>query len=326
MGASVIVPSVDGGERLRGLVDSLAAQSVEHELIVLDNGSQDGSVRAACAGHPSAEVVCMGENAGFGRAVNRGVELATGEALVLVNDDCRCDPGFVEAIAAALDPASDVVMAAGILRDARDPGLIDSAGMELDRTLLPFDYLNGRPLSVLGSGVANPIAPSAAAAAFDRAAFREVGGFDENLFAYWEDVDLVLRVLLAGGRCALAPAARGHHEHSATLGSGSSDKNYLMGFGRGYILRKWRVASATRLPAILLRDVTVCAGQLLLDRNAAGIRGRVDGLRASRPVHEYPRELLERERTVGASATLWRRAARRRRLRRREATEQRSGA
>ena len=91
--------------------------------------------------------------------------------------------------------------------------------------------------------MADPLGPSGAAAAFDRAAFLECGGFDERLFAYWEDVDLVLRLRLAGARCVLVPDARAVHSHSATLGSGSARKNYLTGFGRGYVLRKWGVLS-----------------------------------------------------------------------------------
>ena len=143
-------------------------------------------------------------------------------------------------------------MAAGVMRDWRDRSLIDSAGMELDQTLLVFDYLNGEPVSRLGGGVADPIGPSGAAAAFDRASFRSVGGFDEGLFAYWEDVDLVLRLRRLGLRCALAPDALGDHEHSATLGSGSKRKNYLMGYGRGYVLRKWGVLDGRRTGSVLL--------------------------------------------------------------------------
>ena len=91
------------------------------------------------------------------------------------------------------------------------------AGMELDRTLLVFDWLNGEPLSALERIDRDPIGPSAAAAAFDRAAFLEAGGFDERLFAYWEDVDLVLRLRRAGHGCVLAADAQGVHQHSATL-------------------------------------------------------------------------------------------------------------
>src|SRR5438093_4107959 len=118
-------------------------------------------------------------------------------------------------------------MAAGVMLEARQPSRIDTAGMQLDRTLLVFDYLNGEPVACLDQGVPDPIGPSGAAAAFDREAFLAAGGFDERLFAYWEDVDLVLRMRAGGERCALAAGARGTHDHSATLGSGSPQKNYL---------------------------------------------------------------------------------------------------
>ena len=315
MRPSVVVASVRGGQSLDRLLDSLAGQTAEHELIVIDNGSPEQVVSQACARHPDAEVICLEENAGYSRAVNLGVECASGAAVVLVNDDCICDPPFVERICAALDPGAGVVMAAGVMRDPRDPGLIDSAGMELDRTLLPLDYLNGEPLAMLDRDVPVPIGPSAAAAAFDRDAFVGAGGFDEALFAYWEDVDLVLRLVQRGGRCALASDARGAHEHSATLGSGSRAKNYLMGYGRGYVLRKWSVLSPGRLPAVLARDLPVCLGQAILDRNLTGIQGRVRGYRAGAAGNRYPAELLAGTPGRGALSSLGRRAARRRRLR-----------
>src|SRR4051812_41303124 len=113
-------------------------------------------------------------------------------------------------------------MAAGVLVEGAGSDLIASAGIELDSPLLVFDYLNGRPLSVLEEDVDPPVGPAGAAAAFDRRAFLDAGGFDEALFAYWEDVDLMLRLRLDGARCALVPKARAVHEHSATLGSGSA--------------------------------------------------------------------------------------------------------
>ena len=192
--------------------------------------------------------------------MNIGARRASTGTLVLLNDDCVCDPDFIERLIAPLDPRAGIVMTAGVLRDFRHPELIDSAGMELDRTLLVYDYLNGEPMSVLGEDPADPIGPSPKAAAFDRDAFLEVGGFDERLFAYWEDVDLALKLLEAGGACRLAADAIGIHEHSATLGSGSSAKNYLTGFGRGYMLRKWGVLTPRRLPSILARDLVILGG------------------------------------------------------------------
>jgi hypothetical protein len=126
---------------------------------------------------------------------------------------------------------------------------------------------------------------------------------------------MALSLQAAGGRCALAPAAQGVHEHSLTLGSGSSRKNFLMGFGRAYLLRKWSALTPRRLPAILAREVPICAGQLLLDRSAAGIRGRVAGMRAEVSPRPYPAGAVERSRSPGLLADLGRRARRRRRLR-----------
>jgi hypothetical protein len=251
--------------------------------------------------------------------VNIAAERAGGDALVLLNDDCVCEPGFVEAIAGTLDPARGVVMAAGVMRDGSDRSLIDSAGMELDRTLLVFDYLNGEPTSRLEAGVPDPVGPSGAAAAFDRSAFLDAGGFDERLFAYWEDVDLVLRLLREGARCALAREALGTHEHSATLGSGSARKNYLMGFGRGYVLRKWGALAPRRVPAVLGRELVVVAGQAVHDRNVAGVAGRIRGLRAGgRGRHPYPAAAVASSPGGGKRGSLLRRARRRRRLRRAE--------
>ncbi len=317
---SVVVPSLRGGARLRDVLDSLAGQTAEHETIVVDNGS-GGAVADAVAGRSGVEILALNRNAGFSRAVNLGARHAGGDALVLVNDDCVCDPGFVATLTGALAPSRGVTMAAGVLRDERDPSLIETAGVELDRTLLAFDYLNGEPVGMLEGGVGDPVGPSGGAAAYDRSAFLEIGGFDERLFAYLEDVDLALRMRERGWRCVLAAGARGTHAHSATLGAGSARKNYLMGFGRGYLLRKWGVLrSPGRAAAALARDAVICAGQIAFDRNAAGLRGRARGFRAAAPGH-YP-EGIELGAARGVAADLRRRAARRRRIRRGAAPSQ----
>jgi GT2 family glycosyltransferase len=314
MSATVVVPTHLGGARLERLLDSLAVQTRPARTIVVDNASSD-DVAELVDRHDFAEHLRLEENVGFARAVNLAAARTTDDALVLVNDDCVCEPRFVEKLAATLDPASGVVMAAGVLVGAQDTGTIDTAGMELDATLLAFDYLNGTDAASVGAGTPAPIGPCAAAAALDRAAFAEAGGFDENLFAYWEDVDLVLRLVRAGGRCALAAEARGTHEHSATLGSGSPEKNYLMGFGRGYILRKWSVLeSPPRLARTLVEDGVICTGQAVLDRTAAGIRGRRDGYAAAAGVGPLPYPAAALRGHPAASDTLVRRLRRRRRL------------
>jgi N-acetylglucosaminyl-diphospho-decaprenol L-rhamnosyltransferase len=313
--ATVIVPTVNGAERLRALLESLDSQSVQHEVIVIDNGSADAAASKECERHTNARPIRLEENAGFSRAMNLGASHAQGEAIVMVNDDCTCDPEFVERIVEALDPPRGVVMAAGVMRDHGDTSIIEAAGMELDSTLFCTDYMYGHPIGCLDGPIEDPIGPTGAAAAFDRAAFLSVGGFDEGLFAYWEDVDLVLRLRRAGGRCSLARGARGTHGHSSTLGPGSARKNYLAGFGRAYVLRKWRVLAWRRLPGVLARELGVCVGQAVVDHNLAGVRGRVRGYLAARPTEPYPGELLRKDGT-NTLAALRRRVARRTRIRR----------
>jgi N-acetylglucosaminyl-diphospho-decaprenol L-rhamnosyltransferase len=311
----VIVPTVTPSLAV-AMLRSLATTVESFETIVVDNGTASPELESAVGRLDGARVLRLERNLGYGRAVNRAAQRAEGEALVLLNDDSAVDPWYVGRIAAALDPAAGVVMAAGVMRDAGAPELIETAGIELDRTLLAYDYLNGEPVSVLEGDVPDPIGPTGAAAAFDRRAFLSAGGFDEQLFAYLEDVDLVLRLRRDGGRCRLAKDATGTHRHSATLGAGSARKDYLAGYGRGYLLRKWNVISARRLPSILVREVPQAVVQSIVDRNLGPVRGRVNGLRAGAPTEPYPPpDVLGGPASLGAM--VWGRWRRRARLRRR---------
>jgi GT2 family glycosyltransferase len=312
--ATVIVPTV-GPERVARLLASLSEADGDFEVIVADNGTGAPELEAAATALPDGRVLRLGENLGYGRAVNRAARDASGEALVLLNDDSVVDRGYVERLVDALDPGGGVMMAAGVMRQAGAPGVIETAGIEIDRTLLAFDYLNGEPIEVLAGDVADPFGPSGAAAAFCRAAFLDIGGFDEALFAYLEDVDLVLRLRREGGSCRLAKGATGVHEHSSTLGPGSRRKDFLMGYGRGYLLRKWSVLAPRRLPGVAVRELAICAGQAVVDRNLQGVRGRVRGLRAAPARQTYPAAQLPPD-PPSLAATLGRRWRRRARVRR----------
>jgi GT2 family glycosyltransferase len=308
-GASVIVPTVTPEKVIR-LLDSLSAGD-GFETIVVDNGTGSDRLAREVADREGVELLRMKENLGYSRAVNRAARSAQGDVLVLLNDDSVVEPGYVERVTAPIDSAAGVVMAAGVMRDSERPELIETAGIEIDGTLLAYDYLNGEPVEVLDGTVADPVGPSGAAAAFYRGAFLDAGGFDEGLFAYLEDVDLVLRLRLAGAECRLAKDARGSHEHSGTLGPGSARKDYLAGYGRGYLLRKWSVISPRRVPGIAIRELIVAGGQTLVDRNLGPVRGRLAGLRASPERRAFPDGALRDSPSMGqALAGRFRRRAR----------------
>ena len=211
MPPSVVIPSLRGGPQLVALVGQLSSGA---EVLVADNGLQ-ASVRSA-AETAGATMVAMGGNAGFARAVNMAAARASGDALVVINDDITPQPGFLDALVAPL--ASGAQVCAGVLLQERAPSTIETAGVVIDAALVGYEHLHGEPVAVLDGDPADPLGPCGGAAAYDLEAFRAAGGFDAGLFAYWEDVDLAVRMRALGARCALAPAARALHARSATLG------------------------------------------------------------------------------------------------------------
>jgi len=278
---SVIVPTYEGRHHLENLLPSLREQTLPHEVIVVDNASTDGTGGLLREGWPDVQVVSFSENLGFGKAANAGVAAATSRTVVLLNNDTVCRPDFLERLVEALDPEQGVVMASPVLVRLGNEGLIDTAGIVVDRSLHGFNHLYGEPVEVLDDGAFDPLAPCGGAAAFDRAAFVEVGGFDPAFFAYLEDVDLGLRCVGRGWRCRLAPTAIAIHAHSGTLGEGSPAKNRLTGWGRGYIVGKYRLH---RRPQLLFwavaGELVMAVGKVVLDHDVSSTKAFVTGLRA----------------------------------------------
>jgi N-acetylglucosaminyl-diphospho-decaprenol L-rhamnosyltransferase len=274
---TVVIPTLDARDLLRDALRSLGAQTAHHEVIVVDNASTDGTVEMVAEEFPHVRLVRNEQNLGFGGAVNRGAAEAETSVLVLVNNDVVCEPEFIERICQPFAQTS-VGMVAGVLVQAAAPGRIDSAGIEVDPTLRSFDYLWDRPLTELRRAT-DPLGPCGGAAAYRLSAFREAGGFDDAFFAYWEDVDLALRLRVAGWECRLAPDARALHRHGATLGAASPAARRLDAFGRGYVLAKHRVP---RGPRVALLDWPALLVHALVRHELDPIRERRRGLREGR--------------------------------------------
>jgi N-acetylglucosaminyl-diphospho-decaprenol L-rhamnosyltransferase len=275
---AVYIPNFNGARWLPRTLQSLRAQTERLDVVVVDNGSTDASVAAARADFPEVTVLELGENLGFGPALNRAVAAHPADGIVLLNSDVECEPGFCEALTSAL--GEGVEMVAGVLLQEAEPELIDSAGVVADHTLMGFDYLHGEPVAA-ASSASDPLGPTGGAALYRRAAWDAVGGFDERIFLYYEDLDLALRIAAGGGRCRLAAGARAVHAYSAGLGAASGAKYARTGWSRGYMLRRYGVMHD---PALGLRalacEAAICAGQLLRDRTAQGIAGRLRGFGA----------------------------------------------
>jgi N-acetylglucosaminyl-diphospho-decaprenol L-rhamnosyltransferase len=278
MPPGVYIPNFNGGEHLARALESLRAQTREVDVVVVDNASADGSDRMVAERFPEVRLLRLDENLGFGTALNRAIAATDADPLILFNNDAAAEPRFVEALLEGLDDEVDSV--AGVLVQERDPRVIDSAGVVADATLMGFDYLHGEPLTAV-AGAPDPLGPTGGAGLYRREAFLAVGGFDERVFLYYEDLDLALRLAARGGRCRLAGEARALHTYSASLGAASGAKYARTGWSRGYMLRRYGVL---RSPGLALRalaaEAAICAGQALRDHTAQGLTGRVRGYRA----------------------------------------------
>lgn len=279
----VLIPHWNRASGLRGALDSLRLQTLPASTCVVDNGSTDETGTMLASDYPEVRVVHLPRNLGFGAALNRGVQTSRARIVVFLNNDAVADARFLERLATRqAETAAEMV--AGCLRSP--DGRIESLGVEVDSSLNAYDAYYGQPFED-GFSAPAPLGPTGGAGAYLRDAFESVGGFDETLFAYLEDVDLAIRMRLAGLRCAAAPDAFVWHRHSATLGARSARKNELLGFGRGYLLWKFGggLSKTQRLTAAL-GDCVVYAGKAVVDRNLGAVRGR---LRARRLLRGRPR-------------------------------------
>ncbi len=277
MTCDVVIVTWNGRGRLDSCLEHLARQTAAHRVIVVDNASTDGTAAMVRERHPQVDIVEMDRNVGFGRGVNAGVAAGKGEAIVLVNDDVEVDEGCLDAIVTPLEQDPAVGMVAGL---TTIPGtdLVDGYGIELDVTLAAYNRLRRRP-AVAAPGVL--LGPSGGLAAYRRRAFEEVGGFDARLFAYGEDVDLALRLRLAGWGAAAAPGARGVHLGGATVGVDSARQRFLAGFARAFLMRRYGVLRRRYAARALAIEALVVAAGVVRGRTAAHIRGRIAGWRAA---------------------------------------------
>ncbi|HEX8067354.1 MAG TPA: glycosyltransferase family 2 protein [Thermoleophilaceae bacterium] len=211
-GPAVVVPSWNGAGWLPDCLDSIAAQTLPPaETIVVDNGSTDGTLELLRRRDPPVRVVELGRNTGFACAANRGLDAAAGAELVaLVNTDVVLEPDWLERMAGALDAHPEAASAACKMVDLRDPRLVWDAGDFLRRDGDAEQRGRGTADDGRFDEPGEAFSACAGAAVYRRSAVLDAGGFDERFFAYLEDVDLGLRLRLAGWTCRYEPAVARH--------------------------------------------------------------------------------------------------------------------
>jgi hypothetical protein len=238
---SAIVVNYDGGAMLQDALASLFAQTWPAlEVILVDNASTDGSVEEAerCFGDKLL-VIRNARNEGFAGGNNVGFHAAKGEWFFLLNSDAVCDQDVIAELMQFVADKPDVGQLACRVVRADQPNFFDSAGL----LLYPDGVARPRAWQEKDQGqydrAEEVLAPHGCACALRKAMLDRIGGFDEDFFCYFEDLDLGVRGQLAGWKCWYVPTTRVRHRKSATAGNYSVFKAYHVERNRFYCLWKW---------------------------------------------------------------------------------------
>jgi len=293
---------------------ALAVLDGATQLIVVDNGSGDGSAELIARGCPDAEVVALESNRGFAAAVNAALERGGGEWVLLLNNDATIEPDGVAHMLAAGRRGDDIGSVAAEMRFAAEPGVVNSAGIGVDRLGVAFDRRLGEPAGADGSEPVDVFGASGGAALLRRRMLDELGGLDPSFFFALEDADLAWRARMAGWRALCAPSAVVRHHHGASGRHASAFKHYHVGLNRIRMLAKNAAGVQLRRywPAIVGYELAYVTSAIVADRTLAPLRGRLRGLREWRAYRSYGeprRSEIALEPVRGVRAALARRSA-----------------
>jgi GT2 family glycosyltransferase len=221
---SVIVVNYNGRKYLADCLASIEQQRLprdKFEVIVVDNGSTDGSVEWIAAQYPAVKTIALKENLGFAGGNNKGLRLARGKYIAFLNNDAFAEPNWLHEAAAALEASPQLGGIASKIRFHNNPRVLNSTGLILyrdgrggDRGFREEDHGQfEHEDEVFG--------PCGAAMVVRRELLDDLGGFDERLFLYYEDLDLAWRARLRGWTFHYCPKAVVQHVHCGSAGEWS---------------------------------------------------------------------------------------------------------
>lgn len=226
---SVIVVTYNGRHLLDTCLQSIRGQSYRSwEVILVDNGSTDGSVQYVRQRYPGIQIIENGRNLGFAEANNIGIRASHGDYIFALNNDTELDAACLANLARTMQSDPSLGMCATKICNFSRRHIIDAAGIAIYADC----SARGRGRLDLDGGqyaaAEEVFGPSGAAGLYRRSMLDEVGLFDDAYFMYCEDTDLAFRARLAGWHCAFVPDARVYHIYSATGGRYSPAKAFLV--------------------------------------------------------------------------------------------------
>lgn len=249
--ACVIIPNWNGRELLGDCLDSLNKQTFRNfEIVVVDNGSSDGSVEFLSKNYPGVKVTVLKRNFGFARAINEGVKKVRSKYVVFLNNDAVVDKRWLEELIKCAELHPEVVSVNPKILNFYDRKKIDGVGISINeigqaRSIGFKEKDHGQykdEMYIFGV--------TGGASLFKREQFISLGMFDENFFMYFEEVDFAWRAQFAGFKSIYDPKAVVYHKHQASSKKLPTKKEYwffknmtiavIKNFPRGVLLKRWR--------------------------------------------------------------------------------------
>ncbi len=284
----VVIPTWNGRHLLEECLRALESQTRACRAIVVDNGSTDGTREWLQAAWPSAMVVTEPVNRGFAGAAQVGIEAAESELVAVLNNDARPKPMWLEACAGVFADPSVAACASVILTPA---GRVESAGLRFTVWGVGRRNMEGCGLDELPPLPVRVFGASGGAAVFRKEAVHDVGGLDEAFFAQDEDIDLALRLCLAGYHAVLHPGALVSHLGGTTLRREPAkalwlaQRNLEWAFWANLPVWSWLLLGpphVTYQGASLLRHLSRGTGRTVAAAKWAALRGLASRVRARR--------------------------------------------
>jgi GT2 family glycosyltransferase len=215
---TVIIPNFNGKHFLKECFNSLKVQNYSFKVIIIDNASNDGSAEYIVNNYPEFTLIRNKKNLGFAVAVNQGIKASNTDYVFLLNNDVVLEMNCLFYLLECIKKDMNLFAVASKMVQYKNRTIIDDAGDEY--TLLGWTKKVGNGKSIeLFQSEREIFSACAGAALYRRSVFDVIGYFDENFFAYMEDVDISYRARIHGYKCLYCPKAVVYHVGSATSGS-----------------------------------------------------------------------------------------------------------
>lgn len=227
--ASIIIPNWNGIKFIEVCLRSVLASDFdqEFEVVVVDNGSSDGSRELIYEKFPSVKVLEEGYNSGFAKACNDGIKASSGEYIILLNNDIEVETSWLKELVGGMQRHSECGMGTSKMVQYDNRSQIYNTG---DQFRIYCEG-GGRGFGEIDAGQYEKedyvFGACAGAGIYRRSLFEKIGFFDEQFFIFAEDVDINLRAQLIGERCVYFPSAIVYHWGTATVGFNSDRHVFL---------------------------------------------------------------------------------------------------